>query len=390
PELRERLLDIRTPLVVEDAHGVDEASADVLRFLGRRVAANDGLVVVTARDELAADHPLRLGLHLARLRVARRARGPSGAAALYDPPPSGVGPERARVLAGLAGVEDGDLAGRRELLEFATQHEPEEALWRLAVADVELAAHDLVVDRAGRERQLGDVSGSADSFLEAARNLERAREEAETALGLDPGLSEAHLMLGYVATRLADLASDVEARDEWRRGAEGHYRDALGLDPDSVPAMVNLAENLFYFDEFDQAVRELQAAARLAPAQPLVWSNLGAAHYRTGRIDLAQSAYRESLALVPGDARVRAAYADCVRRAGNLPGAVAELERARRDAGEDRALLAQIAFKLAAIHEHERRYREAVEEYRRHVELGGPDAAKANSRIRALYEETFD
>jgi hypothetical protein len=59
PELLDRLLDARIPLVVEDAHWIDEASADVLRFLGRRVAANDGMVVVTARDELPADHPLR-------------------------------------------------------------------------------------------------------------------------------------------------------------------------------------------------------------------------------------------------------------------------------------------------------------------------------------------
>ena len=47
------------PLVIEDAHWIDDASADVLRFLGRRIAALGGLVVVTYRDELDADHPLR-------------------------------------------------------------------------------------------------------------------------------------------------------------------------------------------------------------------------------------------------------------------------------------------------------------------------------------------
>jgi DNA-binding CsgD family transcriptional regulator/tetratricopeptide (TPR) repeat protein len=62
-DLRERLLDwLRgepVPLVVEDAHWIDAASADVLRFVGRRIAATGGLVVVTFRDELGPDHPLR-------------------------------------------------------------------------------------------------------------------------------------------------------------------------------------------------------------------------------------------------------------------------------------------------------------------------------------------
>src|SRR4051794_17200290 len=62
-ELRERLLDwLRgepVPLVVEDGHWIDAASAEGLRFVGRRIAATRGLVVLTFRGELGADHPLR-------------------------------------------------------------------------------------------------------------------------------------------------------------------------------------------------------------------------------------------------------------------------------------------------------------------------------------------
>ena len=54
------------PLVVEDAHWIDSASADVLRFLGRRIAGTGGLLVVTARDELAADDPCAVLGDLAR------------------------------------------------------------------------------------------------------------------------------------------------------------------------------------------------------------------------------------------------------------------------------------------------------------------------------------
>ena len=62
-EMGERLLrwlqDSTLPLVIEDAHWLDDASADVLRFLGRRIAATAGSIIVTFRDEVGVDHPLR-------------------------------------------------------------------------------------------------------------------------------------------------------------------------------------------------------------------------------------------------------------------------------------------------------------------------------------------
>ena len=63
PEVFEALLDElasgNTVLVVEDVHWADEATLDVLRLLGRRVAALGALAVVTYRDdELDRTHPL--------------------------------------------------------------------------------------------------------------------------------------------------------------------------------------------------------------------------------------------------------------------------------------------------------------------------------------------
>ena len=49
-----------TLLVVEDAHWADEATLDLIRFLGRRVEGSRALVVVTYRDEeIGPRHPLR-------------------------------------------------------------------------------------------------------------------------------------------------------------------------------------------------------------------------------------------------------------------------------------------------------------------------------------------
>jgi DNA-binding CsgD family transcriptional regulator/tetratricopeptide (TPR) repeat protein len=50
-----------TVMVVDDAHWADEATLDVLRYLGRRVHATSALVVVTFREEdLSAEAPLRV------------------------------------------------------------------------------------------------------------------------------------------------------------------------------------------------------------------------------------------------------------------------------------------------------------------------------------------
>ena len=50
-------------VVLEDAHWADDGTLDLLRFLGRRVAATSVLLIVTYRDdELDREHPLRIAM----------------------------------------------------------------------------------------------------------------------------------------------------------------------------------------------------------------------------------------------------------------------------------------------------------------------------------------
>jgi DNA-binding CsgD family transcriptional regulator len=62
-----------TVLVIEDVHWADEATLDVLRYLVRRVDALPAVLVLTYRDEIPPDHPLRalLGLVSRAPRVRR-------------------------------------------------------------------------------------------------------------------------------------------------------------------------------------------------------------------------------------------------------------------------------------------------------------------------------
>jgi DNA-binding CsgD family transcriptional regulator/tetratricopeptide (TPR) repeat protein len=67
-----------TVLVFEDVHWADEATLDLLRFLGRRIRNSAVLVLVSYRDDaLAATDPLRIVLgELATLRAARHLHVP--------------------------------------------------------------------------------------------------------------------------------------------------------------------------------------------------------------------------------------------------------------------------------------------------------------------------
>ena len=51
----------RTILLIEDIHWADEATLDLLKYLGRRIRQTTSLMVITYRDdEIGVDHPLRL------------------------------------------------------------------------------------------------------------------------------------------------------------------------------------------------------------------------------------------------------------------------------------------------------------------------------------------
>ena len=62
PVLLDELRVQPTLLVIEDVHWADEATLDVVVLLARRMATTRSLAVVMCRDQLAADHPMRLVL----------------------------------------------------------------------------------------------------------------------------------------------------------------------------------------------------------------------------------------------------------------------------------------------------------------------------------------
>ncbi len=55
------LQELQTILVIEDIHWADEATLDLLKYLGRRIRQTISLMILTYRDdEIGVDHPLRI------------------------------------------------------------------------------------------------------------------------------------------------------------------------------------------------------------------------------------------------------------------------------------------------------------------------------------------
>jgi TolB-like protein/Tfp pilus assembly protein PilF len=124
---------------------------------------------------------------------------------------------------------------------------------------------------------------------EGRETVAKARTAADTALLLDPDLSEAHLAKGGVL-RLFDLDfTDAEAQ----------YRRAYQLAPQNPGATQNLAVILGLLGRFDEAVVLAQQGTSLDPLRSGSIVNLAVYLAAVGRYDEAEAKLREAIALQP-------------------------------------------------------------------------------------------
>ncbi len=91
-------------LVIEDMHWADEASLDLLKYLGRRIARTQAMLIATYRnDEVDARHPLQLAIGYLPGEAVHRLPVPSlSAAAVAE-----LAEDSGRSAEGLACCDDG-------------------------------------------------------------------------------------------------------------------------------------------------------------------------------------------------------------------------------------------------------------------------------------------
>jgi type IV pilus assembly protein PilF len=154
------------------------------------------------------------------------------------------------------------------------------------------------------------------------RSYQRAKDNLNRALDLDPKNAEVHEAFGL----LFQLEGEYEL-------AEKHFADAVRFGPDNAKVRNSFGAFLFSQQRFPEAIEQLSKASenRFYPNRPAVFQNLGLAYLRVGDKENADYAFTRAIQLNPDQAR---------------------------------ALL-----ELASIRYEQRNYVEARELYRRHTRL---------------------
>jgi DNA-binding transcriptional MerR regulator len=101
--------------------------------------------------------------------------------------------------------------------------------------------------------------------------------------------------------------------------AAAAYRKALVVDPDLVPAIVNLANIHYAHDELIEAQALYERAIGLDPDCFEAHFNLGNIHHDLGRYEDALVCYREAVALNPGYADAHFYLAVTLEKTGHSP-----------------------------------------------------------------------
>jgi predicted CXXCH cytochrome family protein len=158
--------------------------------------------------------------------------------------------------------------------------------------------------------------------------LVKATAELVAAEKVDADRPEAHLNLGLLDLRRRELA-----------GAEAEYRTALRLDPNFVPALVNLADLDRAGGKDDEGAELLRKAMAIEPDNADVRYALGLylvrKHDYAGALDLLRRAHE----LTPDNARYAYVYAVALNSSGAVREALALLEEAHQQHPADRSVL---------------------------------------------------
>jgi len=150
------------------------------------------------------------------------------------------------------------------------------ALGLLALA---LGACGRVDPRFGQPRPQGPA---------AAESAEVKRLRA--AVKDQPGSAEAHARLAQAYLRQHRLA---EAAEE--------FKQALGIDPKHVPALLGLAQITARLNDLPKALSLAQQAVQLEPRNAQALNTLGVFLFQAGRVQEAAHYFKEALALTPRD-----------------------------------------------------------------------------------------
>ena len=180
------------------------------------------------------------------------------------------------------------------------------------------ALRGLLAEHQGQLQLDFRASGSAPAKVvtlaarQSKRMPERAGLAAATTAPIDPQAT--------LAARYFVEGSRLDNGDEKKmRHAAASYRKALVIDPNLVPAIVNLSNIHYAHDELIEAQALYERAINLDPECFEAHFNLANIHHDLGRFDDALVCYRDAVALNPGYADAHFYLAVTLEKTGHSP-----------------------------------------------------------------------
>ena len=340
-----------TVLIVEDVHWADEATLDLLRFLGRRMERTRSLALVTYRDEeLGALHPLRRTIgDLANSECTRRLVVPhlSEAAVAELAARSGLDPNW------LYHRTEGNPFFVTEILKahgvmppnvrdvvLANAARLSRSSWSiLEAAAIHGSPCDLHVLDQSVHREPGALEACLDRgilHLEGSRvsfRHELAREAIASAIPPSRAIALHKAALQHLST--LPISQQNPARLAYHAEMAGDTAAVLRFSQSAAQNADHLGAHLEAAEQYERTLRH---AAALSPLQQAtLWESLANACYLTAQIERAEEAALHALEIVIGvrnrqrEGIVRSLLAKIHWAAGRFADAELEVEQAAMD-----------------------------------------------------------
>jgi tetratricopeptide (TPR) repeat protein len=154
--------------------------------------------------------------------------------------------------------------------------------------------------------------------LHALGQLAAARREATEAMALDPTWNAPCIELGGI---------EASAKD-YRAALAAHER-AVELSPLSGACFAFRASDLRNLHEVDRALVDAKRGVALAPESTMCWGELANCYFALGDQRSGLEACDQAVAAAPRAFNAYALRADFRKDAGDVTGAIADLEKAR-------------------------------------------------------------
>jgi tetratricopeptide (TPR) repeat protein len=285
----------------------------------------------------------------------------------------------ALVRLGRVRLDRGDVAGAETAFSAALGLDPESAAAHHGMGRVRLAQDRVEVAIAELERALA-LQAEATSIhhvlglaYRKQGDLERAKEHlalnrSDPVLFPDPLIAVLDRFLHGSRFRLK-AGNDAMAKGDVAT-AVGHYRQAVEADPDDALAHYNLGFALARQGEEESARNEFRRAIEIDPSFRNAHFNLAASFAREQHWDEAVTQYREALKIDPQDLSAHLELAAALAASDRREEAGRELRSVLETAPEyETAIKARASIQLGRLAELDRRLPEAIEHFRRAVEL---------------------